>query len=173
MQVGGATTGPRTVLAVGCGSDTLPQWADAGYVVHRLDIDPNMKPDVVASMTDMGPIGPYDVVYCSHSLEHLYPHEVPIALAEFRRVLKPGGKAVIFVPDLEGVAPTTDPLVGGLCGLHLYYGDSRCIPTMPYMAHHCGFVSSTLLDAMVAAGFETQTKRLENYNLLGIGVKVE
>lgn len=137
-----------------------------------LDIDRAMEPDIVASMTELGPIGPFDVVYCSHSLEHLYPHEVPIALAEFHRVLKPGGKVVILVPDLEGVQPTTDVLPGGLCGLHLYYGDSRVIPEMPYMAHHCGFVASTLKDAVTAAGFECQTKRIENYQLLCIGSRV-
>jgi SAM-dependent methyltransferase len=133
-----------------------------------------MRPDIVASMTDLGPIGPFDVVYCSHALEHVYPHEVPLALAEFYRVLWPGGKAVVIVPDLEDVQPTTDKLVGDLCGLHLFYGDSRCIPTQPYMAHHCGFVESTLADAILAAGFvECQTKRAGGYQLVGIGAKPE
>jgi predicted SAM-dependent methyltransferase len=163
--------GPRTVLAVGSGKDALPAWQEQGYRVVRLDIDASMEPDIVASMTDMGPIGPFDVVYCSHSLEHVYPHEVPVALAEFYRVLRPGGKALVLVPDLEGVAPTADDLGNGLCGLHLYYGDARLIPTMPHMAHHCGFVASTLHDAMTAAGFRCTARRMGSYQLLGVGVK--
>lgn len=162
----------RTVLVVGAGHDSGEYWKD--YEVTRLDIDPSTEPDVVASMTDMGAIGPFDVVYCSHALEHLYPHEVPIALGEFARVLKQGGTAIVLVPDLEGVPATDDRLPNAgsdICGLHLYYGDARLIPEHPYMAHHCGFVASTLAAAMSAAGFETKTQRMSYYNLMGIGVK--
>lgn len=121
----------------------------------------------------MGAIGPFDAVYCSHALEHLYPHEVPEALSEFYRVLKPAGVLVILVPDLEGVAATDDPLpeMMELTGLHLYYGDARFIPTNPYMAHHSGFVSSTLRKVLEAAGFEVRINRMNHYNLMGMGVK--
>jgi predicted SAM-dependent methyltransferase len=37
-----------------------------------------------------------DAIFSSHNIEHLYPHEVPVALAEFIRVLKPG----LFAPSL-------------------------------------------------------------------------
>lgn len=42
-------------------------------------------------------------MFSSHNIEHLYPREVPVALAEFLRVLKPYGIAVITCPDLESV----------------------------------------------------------------------
>ena len=42
-----------------------------------------------------------DPVYSSHNIEHLYPHEVPLALAEFLRVLKPDGFFVVTCPDLK------------------------------------------------------------------------
>lgn len=164
--------GTRKVLLAGSGHDKgAALWKD--YEVTRLDIDPSVEPDIVASLTDMGAIGPFDVVYCSHALEHLYPHEVHRALVEFYRVLAPGGRAVIVVPDLEGVPATDDVLPGstGLCGLHLYYGDPREIPSNPHMAHHCGFVAETLRAALKAAGFEAKTQRMGFYNLLGIGVR--
>lgn len=162
----------KTVLIVGSGSESPPQWKDSGYSVVRLDIDPHTEPDIVASMTAMGDIGPYDVVYCSHALEHLYPHEVPVALGEFYRVLNPGGVAVILVPDLQDVPATDEVLPGStLTGLHLYYGDARLIPDHPYMAHHSGFVETTLRDAMEKAGFKVKTQRMSYYNLMGIGKK--
>lgn len=162
------------LLSVGAGSDDLQKWKDSGYGCVRLDIDPETKPDIVASMVDLSCIRDemYSVVYCSHSLEHLYPHEVPRALAEFYRVLKPGGRLVILVPDLQDVPATCDVLPGSsLCGLHLYYGDASQIEAHPYMAHHSGFVESTLKEAMEAAGFNVQTQRMSYYNLMGIGIK--
>lgn len=162
------------LLAVGSGQDDLEQWKKSGYVCVRLDIDESTKPNIVANMTDLSCIRDemYSVVFCSHALEHLYPHEVPRALAEFRRVLKPGGRAVILVPDLQDVPATDDVLPGTqLCGLHLYYGDASEIEAHPYMAHHSGFVESTLRAAMEAAGFEVQTQRMAQYNLMGIGIK--
>jgi predicted SAM-dependent methyltransferase len=161
----------QVVLSVGAGGDMGEYWE--GHKVVRLDIDPATNPDIVASMTDMGDIGPFDVVYCCHSLEHLYPHDVPRALSEFYRVLRPGGSAVILVPDLEGVSPTDDelPNMGGLSGLHLFYGDARLIEAMPYMAHHSGFVEKTLKECLEQAGFTVLMKRMEKFNLLGIGKK--
>ncbi len=176
MKIGAVLgTGPRSLLVVGSGGTALPEWS--GYDVTRLDIDPAVKPDIVASMTDMGPIGPYDALLCSHALEHLYPHDVPRALAEFHRVLRPGGAAIVLVPDLEGVAPTEDVLPGkwppgcALSGLYLYYGDARLIEEQPYMAHHCGFVSSTLRAVMEKAGFKVGIERGNLYNLIAVGIK--
>jgi hypothetical protein len=44
-----------------------------------------------------------DGIFSSHKIEHLYPHEVPLALAEFKRVLSDDGFAVITCPDLKSV----------------------------------------------------------------------
>lgn len=171
-QCGAAFGSPRSVLVAGSGPDEGEQWAAQGYRVVRLDIDPGVKPDIVASMTDMGDVGPFDVVYSTHALEHLYPHEVPVALAEFHRVLRRGGMAVVLVPDLEGVPATDEVLPGSsLTGLHLYYGDARLIPDHPHMAHHSGFVERTLRAAMEAAGFAVDTKRMSYYNLMATGLK--
>jgi SAM-dependent methyltransferase len=169
-------TEARTVLSVGAGTQELIEWIGEGYKVITLDIEPRTNPDILGSMTNMGDIGPYDAVFCCHALEHLYPHEVTWAITEFYRVLKPGGKVVIMVPDLEDVRPNEDTLylAGGIAvsGLHLYYGDPTQIEEFPYMAHHCGFVAETLQKAIGLAPFELiETKRLPNYNLLGVGVK--
>lgn len=166
------------VLHAGAGGDRLPPEYGFGSCDEvRLDIDEAMKPDIVASITDMGVIGHFDAVYCSHALEHLYAHDVPKALAEFYRVLRPGGYVLLFVPDLEDVRPTEDVLYNAACGpvtgLDLYYGHHKLTAQNPHMAHHCGFTSATLARALEDAGFVATTKRLENFchNLMAIGKK--
>ncbi len=101
----------RTVLHVGCGVPD-PRKLPPEYFVPgawqeiRLDIDPGVAPDILASITDMHAVGSasVDAVWSAHNVEHLYAHEVPVALAEFRRVLSPGGFALITLPDLQRVA---------------------------------------------------------------------
>jgi hypothetical protein len=52
------------------------------------------------------------------------------------------------------------------------YGLRQLLPLMPYMAHRNGFISQTLHDACMAAGFSKVTvKRLENYNLMAVAQK--
>ena len=50
------------------------------------------------------PAASVDAIWSAHNLEHLSAHEVPLALNEFLRVLKPGGWALITFPDLQQVA---------------------------------------------------------------------
>jgi len=126
-------------------------------------------------MTDLGEIGKYDSVISCHALEHLYPHEVNVALKEFLRVLVPCGTAIIIVPDLEGIPPTEqvmyETLAGQVCGLDMYYGYRPLLATQPYMAHHTGFVADTLKAAMLGSGFQhVITRRLPNYQLMAVGV---
>jgi predicted SAM-dependent methyltransferase len=166
---------PRTLLHVGCGGNPAPDWL-SDYNEVRLDIDPTHKPDIVASMLDLGDIGPYDTVFSSHSLEHVYPHEVPIALEGFHRVLNDGGAAFIVVPDLEDIRPTEDVVyesaAGPVTGLDMYYGMARLIADNPYMAHKCGFTQTTLTKVLQDAGFSTvHVQRAEGHNLIGVAIK--
>jgi SAM-dependent methyltransferase len=97
----------KTFLHVGCGpkrkdrtTSGFAEWSEL-----RFDIDESVQPDLVGTMTDMSSVSSdsVDAVFSSHNIEHLYPHEVPVALSEFLRVLKPDGFAVITCPDLQAV----------------------------------------------------------------------
>lgn len=161
------------VLHVGYGGSELPEWMPKCEET-TVDIDPRTKPDIVASMLDLGEIGPFDVVYCCHALEHLYPDEVPVALGEFYRVLAPGGAVILFVPDLEGVTPSDWVLyespAGPVTSWDLIYGMRRLVGKAPSMAHKTGFVADSLFSAISRAGFvSVETKRLSHYNLMGVG----
>lgn len=163
------------VLHAGCGGSKLPDWLQ-GFEEVRLDINADEKPDVVASIVDLGDIGPFEAVYSSHTLEHLYPHEVPVALSEFMRVLKDGGKCVLVVPDLEDLMISDRVLFisdGGdkICALDMIYGHHESIPYNPHMAHHSGFTAELLSEAMKAAGFMVEAVKRSNYNIVAIGKK--
>ena len=163
-----------TVLYPGCGHEHVPFWFEGKET--RLDIDETCEPDIVASITDMGDIGQFDNIYTSHTLEHLYQFDVPKALSEFLRVLKPGGAAIIVVPDLEDVKCNDDvlyvSLAGPITGRDLFYGLTEYVQMSPYYAHHTGFVKETLEQAMKDAGFtDVSITRLTDHSLMGVGKK--
>jgi ubiquinone/menaquinone biosynthesis C-methylase UbiE len=169
------------VLHAGCGGDTLPF-----YLKHctevRLDIEPRTNPDIVGDMAHLPEnIGPFDAVFSAHALEHLSPHDVGPCLKGFFRVLKPGGKLMVWVPDLEGISPTFDILYesdgGPVTGFDMFYGHMAQSKGFPYMLHRCGFVQSTLRSAIEGAGFiDVKIERINHegshpQNLFGFGVK--
>ena len=160
----------RRVLHVGCGAaghGKLPRgFADQNWEEVRLDIDPGVAPDIVASITDMADVAPgsMQALYSSHNLEHLAAHEVPLALAEFRRVLAPDGIALITLPDLQSVAELiaagklTDPAyvspLGPITPLDILYGFGPALAQgNDFMGHRTGFTDRSLLIALMAAGF--------------------
>jgi len=69
-----------------------------------LNAQPGPQVDIVGNCTDLSAIasGSVEEVYASHVLEHLgYTTELPQALREILRVLRPGGRLMAAVPDLE------------------------------------------------------------------------
>lgn len=160
----------KTFLHVGCGpkhkdqttrSFNSPEWHEL-----RLDIDEDVNPDIVGTMLDMSAVADasVDAIFSSHNIEHLYPHEVPVALKEFLRVLKEDGFLVVTCPDLQSVCaliadnkltePTYQSPVGPIAPLDILYGHR---PAMArgnlYMAHRCGFTEKVLIATLQDSGF--------------------
>ena len=105
-------------LHVGCGGASkkhLKGFNSDEWKEIRFDIDKKVNPDIVGTLTDMSLVesSSVDAIYSSHNIEHIYPHEIPRALKEFHRVLKPEGIVVITCPDLQTVceAVAKDKLV--------------------------------------------------------------
>lgn len=162
----------KAFLHVGCGpkrqDQTTREFAKDTWRELRLDIAPEVAPDLVGTITDMAACADasMDAVYSSHNLEHLYPHEVPLAMAEFHRVLKPEGYLVITCPDLQAACALVaeDKLLetaytapaGPVAPLDMLYGFRRALAAGNiHMAHHCGFTQRALTGVLQAAGFSS------------------
>lgn len=155
-------------LHVGCGPKRAAQtpFANLSWQEIRVDIDESVQPDVIGTMTDMSSINSesVDAIYSSHNIEHLYPHEVPLALNEFLRVLRPGGFVLITCPDLRSVCQLvaqdkltemayTSP-AGPITPLDILYGHRVAMTAGNlYMAHRCGFTEKVLVGTLREAGF--------------------
>jgi hypothetical protein len=177
-----------TVLHVGCGprnpAKLHPIFHEPGWREVRLDADPGVGPDIVASITDLSMIasGSVHAVWSSHNLEHVYAHEVPLALSEFYRVLRPEGIALITLPDLQKVAELViaDQLqatvmassLGPITTLDIIYGHSPSIAAgQLYMAHKTGFTATTLGEALLQAGFAKVEVNRSGYDLWALAHK--
>jgi predicted O-linked N-acetylglucosamine transferase (SPINDLY family)/predicted SAM-dependent methyltransferase len=71
-----------------------------------LNVQPGPDVDFIGDCVDLSQFadGTVDEIYASHVLEHLsHSDRLPRALKEFHRVLKPGGRVRISVPDFEAV----------------------------------------------------------------------
>ena len=163
----------KTFLHVGCGPQNQSQikgFDNDDWKEIRFDIDENVNPDIVGTLTDMKLVktGSVDAVYSSHNIEHIYPHEVRIALKEFYRVLKDDGIVVITCPDLQSIceAVVNDKLLEPL------YESEEGHPISPidilfgwripiaqgneYMAHKGGFTYSALNSSFFEVGFKAR-----------------
>ncbi|ANB35639.1 SAM-dependent methyltransferase [Rhodovulum sulfidophilum] len=185
-----ATSSLKTVLHVGCGmadpaklpTDAFPaeSWREL-----RLDIDASVMPDIVASITDMQALseGAVDAVWSSHNLEHLRAHEVPLALSEFFRVLRPGGFALMTMPDLQRVAalvaqglleePAYISSAGPIAPIDILYGYRPSIEGgNDFMAHRTGFTVGSLSAHLIRTGFvDVQVESDGRFALWARGVR--
>lgn len=174
------------MLHVGCGmrGETPLPGIFADWHEVRLDIDPGVDPDVIGTIVDMEAIASEssDALWSSHNLEHVFPHEVPRALAEFHRVLRPGGVAYVQVPDLEAPARAVlkgrldatlyESPAGPITPLDMFYGHGAAIAAgRTYMAHRCGFTRHTLARRLKEAGFVSVDVVSRDYGLWSTAVR--
>ncbi|NJO51292.1 MAG: methyltransferase domain-containing protein [Leptolyngbyaceae cyanobacterium RM2_2_4] len=81
------------------GQEKHPDW-------KILDIESRPEVDYVGDASDLSQFAEdsIEVIYASHVLEHFYynfDNELINTLTEWHRVLKPGGKLLVSVPDLK------------------------------------------------------------------------
>jgi SAM-dependent methyltransferase len=173
-------------INAGCGSpenSRLPAFFRKWRQI-RVDVDPALQPDVVANIADLSviPDGSADAVWSAHCVEHLFAYEVPMALAEFRRVLRETGFACIIVPDLQAIAhwiatdrlhePIYESAAGPVTAHDMLWGFGQAIARgKSAMAHHCGFTPTPFLQCLKEAGFaEIVLRRKSNLELVALAL---
>jgi len=178
----------KIVLNVGSGSRNGALVPNAFRTTEwqeiRLDIDQANEPDVLGTLLDMSLVldGSVDAIYSSHTIEHLYPNEIPTACKEFLRVLKPEGFAVITCPDLQAAAKmiVEDKLLdvayqspsGPVTPFDMVYSHRLFTGRdKPYMAHHSGFTLSVLLGTFRDNGFPACAGKHAPFSLWVVAAK--
>ena len=177
----------KTFLHVGCGRKNKSRcrgFNNDNWKEIRFDIDKNLNPDIVGTLIDMKSVetASVDAVYSSYNIDHIYPHQVPIALREFYRVLKEDGIVVIQCPDLQSVCeavleggllePVYDTPAGPISPIDILYGHRVQIAEgNEYMAHKGGFTYSTLEKAFKEAGFKARFGGGSGYDLYLVAFK--
>eukprot|EP01035_Chromulina_nebulosa_P027450 gene27450-36107_t len=109
------------------------------------------------------------VLYCSHTLEHLqhYNQErsmVTLALREWNRVLVPGGRLMLAVPDMEAIAriistQSLSALQKMWMGCIIYGGQDN-----PYNHHYTAFYMDFLQELLLATNF-CDVERVDSFGL--------
>jgi predicted SAM-dependent methyltransferase len=180
------TASRKRILNAGAGPISArgipPVFRNGGWEEVRLDIDPSVNPSVLGSITEMTdfPEHTFDAVWSSHTLEHLFAHEVPRALREGKRVLKRDGFAIFMCPDLESVAEhltkygpdhvAYTSAAGPITPLDMLFGHQASVARgRVSMAHKTGFTAERLGNLLLEVGFSTvHVRRDEHFEICAL-----
>jgi predicted SAM-dependent methyltransferase len=160
-------------LNLGCGTRLLE-----GFV----NIDKYSKlPGVQSDDIYMLPYGTMndsmnvDVIFCAHVLEHLPIRHAKMAIKEWGRVMKTGGKLYLGIPDLEIVMTMLlNPGLDDNTRTWLMYvlfgfqtdpanrGDNLDYPVDPGQFHTSGYTKDIIVKELTAVGFNCE--KVLNYD---------
>jgi predicted SAM-dependent methyltransferase len=133
------------------GTEPHPEW-------KILDIEKRPEVDFVGDASDLSQFASESVtaIYASHVLEHFYyglNDELTQTLSEWYRVLQPGGKLYISVPNLKTLCwlfltPNLDPLDRHHIMRVMFGGQMN-----EFDVHKCGFDADILALYLAEVGF--------------------
>lgn len=121
-----------------------------GGIVH--EEHSQLSPDVAADLRDLPfPDNYADFARAIHVIEHFQVWDAPVVLAEWVRVLKPGGKLILECPCLEKIVKLFDvPNIPPYMTFWGLYGDPRL--NDPLMMHKWCYTERMLGTLMQEAG---------------------
>jgi len=148
--------------------DKLKLNLGGGYIYikgfKRVDIDPATQPDFLLDVRDLKTIKTNSVeeIIASHILEHIPPNDTFRTLREWYRVLKPGGRILIIVPDCGwAMRMWVKGRIRDCCLLKTFLGGD---PTAtPYMLHKNIFWDKRLDRFLIITGY-TDIKNISKEN---------
>jgi autotransporter strand-loop-strand O-heptosyltransferase len=125
-------------LNLGCGNDIRK-----GYI----NIDKYNNTGLVDFKFDLGDLSYFDdesvdEIFTAHVFEHISINDIYAVVNEWKRVLRPGGKLVLYLPNLEHEVKIwlESPDEDKFLNVHRIFGGQ----THPGNAHYCGFNPGSL-----------------------------
>ncbi len=141
---------------------------DIGSGAHRAgsdwitcDADARRNPDVVATLPPVPDrFEGAEVFRLIHVLEHFHRWEAIELLGDFFRLLRPGGRLVLELPNLDSAIATLSGSNGrpvDQWGMWVLYGDPRS--RNPLYGHKWGWTPKTLGAELDRVGFDVKQER--------------
>lgn len=141
--------GVRLKINLGCGRKYAPGYTNVDVQISPRAVTP---PDILADVRAVPlPDGCAEEVMALHLIEHFYLWEVPAVLAEWRRLLQPGGLLVLELPNIELAARNLMKGRDDQMSMWALYGDPG--HEDPYMCHRWGYSARTIAALLAANGF--------------------
>ena len=162
-----------------CGDKILPGYVNVDVAASRN----GARPDVLCDLRDLSAFasGSADEILSVHVVEHFWRWEVDAIIAEWARVLKPGGRMIVECPNLAAACeallanPDVGPGAEGNRSMWVLYGDPAWRD--PLMCHRWGYTPQTLMRLLSNAGLAevrqepAQFKMREPRDMRVVGVK--
>jgi predicted SAM-dependent methyltransferase len=136
-------------INIGCGRMVIDGWTNCD-----IQVSPKAprEPEILCCADNI-PLddGVAGVVMALHLIEHFYLWEVPRVLAEWRRLLKPGGQLILELPNIEAAAKNLlTGMTDQMC-MWPFYGDPG--HKDPFMCHRWGYTPKTIKALLRDNGF--------------------
>lgn len=147
-------------LNVSCGKQTWPDFYCIDAVQHPKATRPvdllfefRFGPDGALGETLPLDDGCAAELHCYHYIEHVYLWEAPALVAEFRRLLRPGGRLILELPNLEAACRNLLAGLSNQMSTWPLYGDPG--HRDPFMCHRWGYTPKTIKELLVQSGFSS------------------
>lgn len=152
-------------INAGCGRKILDGWTNVDLAVHP---KAPREPDIIADVRAIPlPDGCADELMAIHLFEHVPVWDVDGMLTEWRRLLKPGGKLVLEMPDIVKAAKNLIAGKGDQQSMWAIYGDPG--PRDPLNGHHWGWTCKTIRPVLERNGFRNVTEHPTQHHPAGHG----
>lgn len=157
------------ILNIGSGVANGPERLWTGAEVFNLDIDKELNPDYVHDITNPLPEelkGQFDIVYCSHILEHISWRDVIKTLENISEAAKPDGEMCIIVPDITMACKMILEGKYTLGVVGVLYGSQ----TNQWQYHNTGFTKETLAQMLGTIGWKVTRWKIEQFIVIMNGI---